>query len=122
MIRPTRGYVLISPDKAEEKTASGFYVPDNAQEKPQKGTVIATSKPWSNCALCSRNDPPGDMTGNGIAVDMRSHFQGTNCGLQELPCKEGDKVYYKRWGGTDIKEDGKEYVIVKFDDILGIIE
>lgn len=96
-IKPTRGYVLISPEKAEEKTASGLYLPDSAQEKPQKGTVIAIGMP----SLESVKAFP-----NGI--------------IQELT--KGDKVYYKRWGGDEIKEDGKEYKLVKFEDILAVIE
>lgn len=97
MLKPTRGYVIILPDEAEEKTASGLYVPDKAQEKPQKGTVIAV--------------------GAKRAVEPSPFLEWV-----EPEVKKGDKVYYRRWGGDEIKEDGKEYKIVKFDDIIAIIE
>lgn len=85
MIKPARGYVLILPDKAEDKTASGLYISEKGQEKPMKGVVKAM--------------------GDG----------------ENQPCNRADRVYYKRWGTEDIKEDGKEYVIVRFEDVLAIV-
>lgn len=105
MIKPTRGYVLIEPDKAEEKTASGLYVPDNAKEKPQKGVVVSISEPRLR-----------------FEGGVRLNADGT-CTIpdEHSPAEVGDKVYFKRWGGDEIKEDGKEYKIVKFEDILAVI-
>lgn len=96
MIHPSRGYILIEPDKAEEQNASGLYVPDSAQDKPKKGTVIATGQAflWSK------------------AIN----------GAIPAPCRVGDWVYFRPWAGENITEDGIEYQIVKFEDILGVIE
>lgn len=92
-IKPCRGYVLIEEDKDQETTASGFYVPDNAKDKPQKGVVIDVGL------------PPFNQAGGVIPTEA----------------KKGDKVYYNRWAGSDITEGTKEYKIVKFEDVLGII-
>lgn len=83
--RPLKDRVLVEPHKAEEKTASGIIIPDSAQEKPQKGTVIAV--------------------GNGKKDEPMS-------------VKNGDVVMYGKYSGTEIKIDGKEYIIMKEDDIL----
>ncbi|MDX9697657.1 MAG: co-chaperone GroES [Bacteroidales bacterium] len=83
--RPLKDRVLVEPHKAEEKTASGIIIPDSAQEKPQKGTVIAV--------------------GNGKKDEPMS-------------VKKGDVVMYGKYSGTEIKIDGKDYIIMKEDDIL----
>ena len=83
--RPLKDRVLVEHHKAEEKTASGIIIPDSAQEKPQKGTVIAV--------------------GNGKKDEPMS-------------VKKGDVVMYGKYSGTEIKIDGKEYIIMKEDDIL----
>ena len=86
-LKPTAGYLLIEPLEKETKTSSGIYLPDNAGEKPQKGTVLAV----------------GDDT-----KDFKK------------PCKAGDTVLYKKWGGNEVKIDGVEYLFVKFDDVLAV--
>lgn len=86
-VKPTQGYVLIEPLEKEAKTAGGIYLPDNAGEKPQKGTVLA------------------------VGDDLKDF---------KKPCKQKDVVYYKKWGGNEIKKDGKEYLLVKFEDVLAI--
>ncbi|OFX88208.1 MAG: co-chaperone GroES [Bacteroidetes bacterium GWF2_33_16] len=83
--RPLKDRVLVEPHKAEEKTASGIIIPDSAQEKPQKGTVIAV---------------------------------GTGKKDEPMSVKKGDVVMYGKYSGTEIKIDGKEYVIMREDDIL----
>lgn len=88
-LKPTAGYVLIEPLEKEIKTASGIYLPDNAGEKPQMGKVIAV----------------GGKT-----------FVGEH--QVESPAKLNDTVLYKKWGGNEVKIEGKEYIFVKFDDIL----
>ena len=88
-LKPTAGYLLIEPLEKEVKTASGIYLPDNAGEKPQKGKVIAV--------------------GTKTFVD---------CHEVESPAKKGETVLYKKWGGNEIKIENKEYIIVKFEDIL----
>ena len=92
-IAPTAGYLLIEPQEAEDKTASGIYLPESASEKPQKGKVVAVG-------------------GNEI----------TDSGTEKKsPAKVGDTVMYKKWGGSEVKVDNKEYLFAKFDDILAIV-
>lgn len=90
-LKPTAGYVLLEPQEAETKTASGIVLPDSATgEKPQMGTVVAVG---------------GDEVTDSGAT-------------RKSPVKVGDKVVYKKWGGNEIKFEGREYLFVKFDDIL----
>ncbi|MBP9781915.1 co-chaperone GroES [Candidatus Woesebacteria bacterium] len=93
-ISPLAGYVLVEPAKQEKQTASGLYLPDSADEKPQHGTVLAV--------------------GNSI----------WESGVKELksPVKVGDKVIYKKWGGNDFKIGDVEYQFLKFEDILATIK
>ncbi len=89
---PDSDRVLIEADAAEERTAGGLIIPDTAKEKPQKGTVVAVG--------------PGkyaDLTGN--LIPMRK--------------KVGDKVLYGKYAGNEITLNGKEYLIMKQDDIFG---
>lgn len=90
-LKPTAGYLLIEPVEKEAKTASGIYLPDNAGEKPQMGKVIATG-------------PKTYSDGHEI----------------ESPAKLGETVMYKKWGGNEVKIEGKEYIFVKFEDILAV--
>ena len=83
--RPLKDRVLVEPHKAEEKTASGIIIPDSAQEKPQKGTVIAVGE--------GKKDEP-------------------------MSVKAGDVVIYGKYGGTEIHIEGKDYLIMREDDIL----
>ena len=92
--KPTAGYVLIEPVEAQTKTDSGIYLPDTSSEKPQKGKVLAFG---------------GDeVTDNGK--------------IRKCPVKANDIVIYKKWGGSEVKIDGKEYLFAKFEDILAIEE
>lgn len=91
-LKPTAGYLLIEPLEKEAKTASGIYLPDTASEKPQKGKVLAVGNP--------------EITEKGIK--------------RSSPVKIGDVVIYKKWGGNEVKIDSKEYLFVKFEDILAI--
>lgn len=93
-IRPLHDRVLVEPLSAEEKTAGGIIIPDTAQEKPQEGKVVAV--------------------GNGARGD-----DGT---VQPMDVKKGDRVLYGKWSGTEVKVDGKELLIMKESDIMGIIE
>ncbi|HKC04454.1 MAG TPA: co-chaperone GroES [Patescibacteria group bacterium] len=90
-LKPTAGYLLIEPLEKETKTASGIYLPDNAGEKPQKGKVLAT--------------------GSALLSDGQKI---------ESPAKVNDTVLYKKWGGNDVKIEGKEYMFVKFEDVLAV--
>lgn len=91
-IKPLADRVLVKPDSAEEKTSSGIIIPDTAKEKPQKGTVIAAG--------------PGKVE-NGKKIDMS--------------VKEGDKVLYGKYSGTELSLDGEDYLIMRESDILGIV-
>ena len=90
-LKPTAGYLLIEPLDKEVKTASGIYLPDNAGEKPQKGKVIAA----------------------GPSAYQDSHEVVS-------PAKLNDVVLYKKWGGNEVKIEGKEYLFVKFEDVLAV--
>jgi len=92
-VKPLSDNVLIEPLESETKTASGIVIPDTAKEKPQQGRIIAVG--------------PG-KTENGKHI--------------KVGVKEGDKVMYKKWGGNEMKIEGKEFLIVKEEDILAIIE
>ena len=91
--QPLHDRVLVERVEAEQKTAGGIIIPDSAQEKPQQGKIIAV--------------------GTGTAND-----NGT---VTPLTVKAGDKVLFGKWSGTEIKLDGKEYMIMKESDILGIV-
>lgn len=93
-VKPLMGYVLVEPSDAETTTSSGIILPESAQEKPAQGKVIACGD---------------DMVmENGKTV--------------KCPVKNGDKVVYKKWGGDEIKISGVEYKLVKFDDLMAILE
>ncbi|MDJ1257547.1 MAG: co-chaperone GroES [Candidatus Midichloria sp.] len=93
-IRPLHDRILVERGEQETKTASGIIIPDTAQEKPMQGNVIAV--------------------GNGRRDDTGK--------LHQLDVKVGDKILFAKWGGTEIKIDGKEYLIMKESDILAIVE
>lgn len=93
-IRPLMGYVLVQPAEAESKTLSGIILPESAQEKPAQGKVVSC--------------------GEEIIFD--------NGKVMKCPVEVGDKVVYKKWGGDEIKVDGKEMKLVKFDDLMAILE
>jgi chaperonin GroES len=93
-IRPLHDRVIVKRSDAETKTASGIIIPDTAKEKPQEGEVIAA--------------------GSGIRKE-----DGT---LIALDVKVGDRVLFGKYSGTEIKIDGEEYLMMKEDDILGVIE
>lgn len=93
-IKPLMGYVLVLPSDAETKTASGIILPESAQEKPAQGEVVAI--------------------GDEIVFDNGKSIK--------CPVKVGDKVVYKKWGGDEIKIEGKELKLVKFDDLMAIME
>ncbi len=90
-LKPSAGYLLIEPMDAETKTASGIYLPDTASEKPQKGKVIAV--------------------GGTLIQDSQKISS---------PAKLNNIVFYKKWGGNEVKIGGKEYLFVKFEDVLAI--
>lgn len=93
MLRPLGDRVIIELVEAEEKTSSGIVLPGSAQEKPQEGKVIAV--------------------GNGI---IRDNGQRT-----ELEVKEGDRIIFSKYAGSELKYEGKEYLILRENDILAVL-
>jgi chaperonin GroES len=91
--RPLHDRVVVTRLEGEEKTKGGIIIPDTAKEKPQEGQVIAIG--------------PGGRDENGK--------------LTPLDVKEGDKVLFGKWSGTEVKIDGKELLIMKESDIMGVI-
>jgi len=93
-IRPLQDRVIVERLAEEEKTKGGIIIPDTAKEKPMEGKVIAVGK-------------------GRVAEDGK---------LIKLDVKAGDKVLFSKYAGTEVKIDGKEYLIMREDDILGVIE
>ena len=93
-LKPLNDRLVVKAVKAEEKTAGGIILPDAAQEKPTEAEVVAVG--------------PGKVMDNGKVVP--------------LEVKPGDRVIYSRYGGTEIKVGGEEYVILRQDDVLAIRE
>ena len=93
-IKPLEDKILVQANEAETTTASGIVIPDTAKEKPQEGTVLAVG--------------PGRFDDNGNRVP--------------LDVKVGDTVLYSKYGGTEVKYSGEEYLVLSARDVLAIIE
>ncbi len=93
-IRPLQDRVIVKRLAEEEKTKGGIIIPDTAKEKPMEGKVIAVGK--------------GKVKDDGNVI--------------KLDVKVGDKILFSKYAGTEVKIDGKDYLIMREDDILGIIE
>ncbi len=92
-LKPTAGHLVIEPLEAQAKTDSGIYLPESAEEKPQKGRVLVVG--------------PDEITEKGVK--------------RTSPAKVGDVVIYKKWwGGNEVKIEGVEYLFAKFEDILAV--
>ena len=92
--RPLHDRVLVRRVGEEEKTAGGIIIPDTAQEKPSEGKIVAV--------------------GSGVRADDGS--------IRKLDVKAGDRVLFGKFGGTDVKVDGEDLIILRVSDILGIVE
>lgn len=93
-IKPLNDRILVKRLEAEERTKGGIVLPDTAKEKPKEGEVVAVG--------------PGKLLESGKR--------------QSLELKKGDKIIFESYAGTEIKVEGKEYLLLKEDDVLGIIE
>ena len=93
-IRPLQDRVLVERIEEEEKTKGGIIIPDTAKEKPQEGKVVAVGS--------GKVNEEGKVT--------------------PLSVKAGDKILFGKYSGTEIKLNGNEYLIMREDDILGIVE
>jgi len=94
MIRPLHDRILAQRLDEQDKTSGGLFIPDNAKEKPLEAMVIAVGS--------------GKVLANGT--------------IQPLSVKAGDKVLIAKYSGSDVKSVGKDHIIVREDDILGVIE
>jgi chaperonin GroES len=92
--RPLHDRVVVRRIEAEEKTTGGIIIPDTAKEKPMEGEVIAVG--------------PGARNEQGQLVP--------------LDVKEGDRILFGKWSGTEVKLDGEELLIMKESDIMGIVD
>ena len=92
-IRPLQDRIIVKRVAEEEKTKGGIIIPDTAKEKPMEGEVVAVGPGARNEA------------GQIVALDV----------------KEGDKILFGKWSGTEVKLDGEELLIMKESDIMGII-
>ncbi len=93
-IRPLQDRILVKRLDSEETTKGGIIIPDSAKEKPQEGKVVAVGK--------GKVDDDGDH----IPLDV----------------KKGDKILFSKYAGTEVQVDGDEHIIIREDDVLGVIE
>jgi chaperonin GroES len=91
-LKPLADRVIVRPLEAEEKTAGGIIIPDNAKEKPQKGEVIAVGA--------------GKIADSGKKIEMS--------------LKKGDKVLYGKYSGTEVTVDGEDLIIMRESDVLAV--
>lgn len=93
-LRPLHDRILVQRLDEEEEVQGGIIIPDTAKEKPQQAKVLAAG--------------PGRVSGDGK--------------VQAMDVKEGDKVIFGKYAGTEVKLDGEEYLIIREDDVLGVLE
>ncbi|ACM18768.1 chaperonin GroES [Geotalea daltonii FRC-32] len=93
-LRPMQDRIIVKRVEEETKTAGGIYIPETAKEKPQEGEVVAV--------------------GNGKRTEDGK--------ILPLDVKVGDKVLFGKYSGTEVKVEGQDYLIMREDDILGVIE
>lgn len=93
-LKPLSDRIIVKAVASEEKTAGGILLPDTAKEKPQQGEVLAVG--------------PGRILDNGST--------------SPIDIQVGDRVYYGKYSGTEVKLDGQELVVLRADDVLGIVE
>ena len=93
-LRPLHDRILVQRLDEEEEVQSGIIIPDTAKEKPQQAKVLAAG--------------PGRVSDDGK--------------VQAMDVKEGDKVIFGKYAGTEVKLDGEEYLIIREDDVLGVLE
>ena len=92
-ITPLHDRVIVKPAPAEEKTAGGIIIPDTAKEKPQEGEVVSVGK--------------GKINEEGK--------------VRPLDVKEGDRILFGKYSGTEIKLDGEDFIIMREEEVLGIL-
>ncbi len=93
-IRPLQDRILVQRIEEEEKTSGGIIIPDTAKEKPQEGKVVAVGK--------------GKVLEDGK--------------VQPLDVKKGDRILFSKYAGTEVNIEGEEHLIIREDDVLGVVE
>ena len=93
-IRPLQDRLLVKRVEKEQRTAGGIIIPDTAKEKPQEATVVAV--------------------GNGKILDSGE--------VRPLEVKVGDRILFSKYAGTEVKIEGEEHLILREDDIIGVVE
>ncbi|HBZ68225.1 MAG TPA: co-chaperone GroES [Deltaproteobacteria bacterium] len=93
-IRPLQDRIIVKRVEGEEKSKGGIIIPDTAKEKPQEGKVVAVGK--------------GKVTEDGK--------------LQPMDVKKGDRVLFSKYAGTEVNIEGEEHLIIREDDVLGVLE
>ncbi len=93
-IKPLEDRIVVRPEEGEETTASGIVIPDTAKEKPQEGTVLAVG--------------PGRVDDNGQRIPIDVEI--------------GDVVLYSKYGGTEVKYHGEEYLVLSARDVLAVVQ
>ncbi len=93
-IRPLGDRLIVERLETDEKTASGLYIPENAKEKPQRGKVLSVGK--------------GKVREDGT--------------VQPMDVRSGDQILFGKYAGTEVKIDGSDFLIMREDDVLGVLE
>lgn len=93
-VRPLHDRILVKRTAEDEKTAGGLFIPDSAKEKPQRGEIVAAGK--------------GRITEEGKILP--------------LEVKVGDKILFSKYAGTEIKLDGSEFLMMREEDVLGVVQ
>jgi chaperonin GroES len=93
-IKPLNDRILVARVEEEQKTKGGIIIPDTAKEKPQEGKVVEAG--------------PGKMDDSGKRIPLQ--------------VKKGDRILFSKYAGNDVKIDGKEYIFMREDDILVVLE
>jgi chaperonin GroES len=94
VLRPLEDRIVVEPQEAEQVTASGLVIPDTAKEKPQEGKVLAVG--------------PGRFDDKGVRIPV--------------DVQVGDVVLYSKYGGTEVKYSGQDYLVLSARDVLAVIE
>jgi len=105
-MQPLQDWTLIEPSEAKGKTTAGLFIPDTAKEKPVEGKVLAVGK--------GRWETLEEKPGSKPKKKEKKVFRST-------VLKPGDRVLYEKFGTTDVELDGKELVLVRESDILGVV-
>ena len=111
MIRPARGYILVEQIDDALEAKGGFILPESSKDKPIKGVVLAVAEETFEYIK--------------FKIDLlfkcyENHVRDLEHYPHESGVKEGDTIIFKKWGGQDIIEDGKDLKIVKFDEIMAV--